>query len=234
MAESQGVSSVGTPFLPRAGLADLVKLLVKQGYTVIAPVQKDGTIGLGPVESVEDIAHGVVDRTDRGMYRLEEGDPELTFEYGVGPQGLKRYLFPPTQRMYQLHVEGEEFVLDAGPPQAPKLAFLGARPCDLAAMKIYDRVFGAGDPATMRGEAESYYTEARRGVMVIVVNCTRAGGNCFCVSMGSGPQAESGFDLALTELRAGFVVAAGSARGGNWRSGCRHERRRRRSWSWRS
>jgi len=32
------------------------------------------------------------------------------------------------------------------------------------------------------------------------VNCGRAGENCFCASMGTGPRAEGGFDLAITEL----------------------------------
>jgi formate hydrogenlyase subunit 6/NADH:ubiquinone oxidoreductase subunit I len=44
-----------------------------------------------------------------------------------------------------------------------------------------------------------------------------AGGTCFCVSMQAGPKAESGFDLALTELldnsRHEFVVEVGSAAG---------------------
>ena len=42
------------------------------------------------------------------------------------------------------------------------------------------------------------------------------GGTCFCTSMGTGPRAESGFDLALTELVGDehrFVVEVGSERG---------------------
>jgi len=43
------------------------------------------------------------------------------------------------------------------------------------------------------------------------------GGNCFCASMDTGPQAEAGFDLALTEIVSGqshwFGVRAGSALG---------------------
>ena len=39
----------------------------------------------------------------------------------------------PEQKLLEMHVEGEDFVLDAGPAQPPKLAFLGIRPCELAA-----------------------------------------------------------------------------------------------------
>ena len=38
------------------------------------------------------------------------------------------------------------------------------------------------------------------GAFVIAVECTEPGATCFCTSMGCGPGAESGFDLAMTEL----------------------------------
>ena len=51
----------------------------------------------------------------------------------------------------------------------------------------------------------------------MAVNCITAGGTCFCVSMGTGPRAQSGYDLALTELldegRHEFLVEIGTARG---------------------
>jgi formate hydrogenlyase subunit 6/NADH:ubiquinone oxidoreductase subunit I len=86
---------------------------------------------------------------------------------------------------------------------------LGIRPCDLAALQICDDIFCH----TNRCESDVYYTSVRRQMMIVVVNCTRPGGTCFCASMGTGPAARNGFDLAMTELRAGFVVRIGSARG---------------------
>ena len=51
----------------------------------------------------------------------------------------------------------------------------------------------------------------------MAVNCGEAGGTCFCVSMGTGPKAASGYDLALTEVLEKdahyFVVEVGSERG---------------------
>jgi sulfhydrogenase subunit beta (sulfur reductase) len=51
------------------------------------------------------------------------------------------------------------------------------------------------------------------------VNCGEAGGTCFCVSMKTGPKADAGFDLALTELLDGgdhrFLVEVGSELGGS-------------------
>lgn len=168
---------------------------------------------LGKVGSVDDLAQGVRDKQEGGSYRLEEGDPDLTFEYVAGMNSTKTFFFPAMQRLYQCHVEGERFVLDAGPAQAPKLAMLGVRPCDLAALRIQDKAFGTADSRTPRCAAEDQYGEVRRRALLIVVNCTRPAGTCFCASMGTGPAAGEGYDLCMTELRAGFVMRAGSEAG---------------------
>ena len=58
---------------------------------------------------------------------------------------------------------------------------------------------------------------------MLAVNCTQPGGTCFCASMGTGPQATNGFDLALTEVcddgEHYFVVEIGSERGAGILSG---------------
>ena len=204
----------GRVYLEKPGLDAFVRELASQGYKVVAPTRRDGVIVLRPVRAATELAHGVRDVQDGGSYRLADGDPDLYFEFVVGPDGPKRYLFPPEQRLLEIHAEREEFVLDAGPAQSPKIAFLGIRPCELAAILVQDRVFGADDPAPFRCEAEAGYCQARKAALTIVVNCTHPGGTCFCGSMGTGPEAKSGFDLALTELRGGFVVEVGSPRGG--------------------
>jgi sulfhydrogenase subunit beta (sulfur reductase) len=54
-------------------------------------------------------------------------------------------------------------------------------------------------------------------LFIVAVQCAQAGGTCFCVSMKTGPVAEAGFDLALTEVLDDeghhFMVEVGSARG---------------------
>ena len=90
------------------------------------------------------------------------------------------------------------------------LAFFGVRSCDLHAIAIQDRVFLDGR------YVDRDYAARREGAFVVAVNCGEPGGTCFCISMGTGPRAESGFDLALTELLEGehrFLVEAGSDRG---------------------
>jgi len=204
--------STAPALLPRASFAALVANLKRSGHSVIGPRQQQGCVMLGPIDSVDDLAHGVRDEQDGGSYRLHEGDPDLTFEYAVGMNSARTFLFPPRQRLFQCHVEESRFVLDAGGPQVPRLAFLGLRPCDLAALRALDRALGAESSAP-RCKVEDHYAEARREALVVAVNCTRPARTCFCASMGTGPQATGGFDLCLTELRSGFVVNAGSQAG---------------------
>ena len=93
----------------------------------------------------------------------------------------------------------------------PKFAFIGVRACELHAIAIQDRVFAQGPYPDMA------YTMRRQSAFIVAVNCGQAGETCFCVSMETGPKAESGFDLALTELIDGdsheFLVEVGSDAG---------------------
>jgi sulfhydrogenase subunit beta (sulfur reductase) len=63
----------------------------------------------------------------------------------------------------------------------------------------------------------SRYAARRARLFIVAVNCTEPGETCFCASMGTGPGAEGGYDLALTELpqKDGhrFLIRAGSAPG---------------------
>jgi ferredoxin len=97
------------------------------------------------------------------------------------------------------------------PPQPERYALLGVRPCDLAAIRVLDRVLAGGR------HADPIYTSRRDGNLVIAVECTEPGATCFCSSMGTGPNAEAGFDLAMTELVDGarhqFLVRAGTPAG---------------------
>jgi ferredoxin len=83
---------------------------------------------------------------------------------------------------------------------------LGMRPCDLQALKVIDEIFGSDLP-------DLPYAGRRRSTIIVALNCTSPGEGCFCRSMGSGPGAEGGYDLLLTDLGRGYLVEAGSPAG---------------------
>jgi len=181
-------------------LNKLISNLRTSGYTVIAPKLVDGVLSLAPVESLDQIPKGAVDRQGPGEYEIKlEGSSLLSAVNG--PMSPKSFLHPAVLEVFRLNEDME--------PQAKKfegkLAFFCIRPCDLKAVQVLDRVLlrpGYEDPA---------YSARRSSSLIFVANCVRAGENCFCASMGTGPRAVSGYDMAITELRDRFVldVAAG-------------------------
>jgi ferredoxin len=87
------------------------------------------------------------------------------------------------------------------------LAFVGVRACEIAALRIQDRVLEGG-PAI-----DQDYRARRAAAIVVAVECATALDTCFCTSMGTGPEIKGGHDLVLTELDEGFVLEAGSVVG---------------------
>jgi sulfhydrogenase subunit beta (sulfur reductase) len=189
----------------------LLTTLHAQGYTVIGPVRRDHTIVYDEVQAVSDLPAGWTDAQAPGSYRLSDRDDGMLFGYSVGPQSWKRYLYPASVRLWQAQRQNGTFTVVEETPKPSKLAFLGMRPCDLQAVAIHDRIF-------LESEfADPTYRAQREQALFIVVNCTRAGGTCFCASMDTGPRAKAGFDLALTEVvtedRHYFIVETDSRRG---------------------
>jgi sulfhydrogenase subunit beta (sulfur reductase) len=185
-----------------------LEALRERGYTVVGPTVRDEAVVLDKLLRASDLPIGWRDEQEPASYRLVKDAGPRAFAYTVGPQSWKRYLHPARLRLWRARPDGE---LDVGEPPPPRLAFIGVRPCELAAIAKLDRVMAGGavrDPA---------YIARRDGAFLVAVNCTRPGGTCFCASMGTGPRAADGFDVALTELVTNgallFLADAGSERG---------------------
>ncbi len=189
-------------------LAKLVDALTGAGWRVIGPRTQNGAIVYEPVSSAADLPRGMVDRQEAGTYRLTEGTPGRWFDYVVGPQSWKKWLFPAREKLWHARRDDMDFSVHPPENEWPKTAFIGVRPCEIAAMEIQDRVF-MGDAF-----ADPGYALRRANTLIVAVNCARSAATCFCASMGTGPRAETGYDLALTELdQGGFLVEAGSENG---------------------
>ncbi|MEW6442637.1 MAG: 4Fe-4S dicluster domain-containing protein [bacterium] len=209
-----GRGAGGSAFLPRESLGDLIRSLQERGYMVVGPTVRGETVLLRPLDGVGALPRGKKDVQGPGHYRLHESGEDLFFQCTGSPDSPKRSFFPPRQPLFRFHTEAEGFAYDETGLEAPRLALVGVRACDVAAVLIQDRVFGASpDLAVSRCEADRYYGQARRGAFLVAVNCTEPGATCFCASMETGPCAREGFDLAMTELRSGFVVESGSQAG---------------------
>jgi len=59
---------------------------------------------------------------------------------------------------------------------------------------------------------DPYYEKRRKNSLIFAMNCTEAGENCFCTSLGTDTLTE-GFDLLFSKVPQGYVVEVGSTRG---------------------
>jgi sulfhydrogenase subunit beta (sulfur reductase) len=195
------------------GLQALFDALRRRGYRVVGPTLRDGAILYDDIAQVADLPRGWTDEQDGGRYRLRRRDDDALFGYAVGPHSWKKFLHPPSRRLWSAERTERGMSVTPEPPAIDRYAFIGVRACDLHAIAIQDRVLTGGsfvDPS---------YHERRRNTFIVALNCSVAGGTCFCVSMQTGPKADGGYDLALTELAGGpehrFVIHAGSDQGMN-------------------
>jgi sulfhydrogenase subunit beta (sulfur reductase) len=194
------------------GLERLVEALIEAGYRVVGPTVRDGAIVLDEISSAAELPHGWTAEQDAATYRLERRADDSVFGWAVGPHSWKQHFLPSRVRLWRAAAPANgdaPVVEEEAAPERP-LALVGARSCDLHAVAIQDRVFLEGR------YVERDYALRREGAFVVVVNCGVPGGSCFCTSMGTGPRAEGGYDLALTEVLDGghrFVVEAGTERG---------------------
>jgi ferredoxin len=200
-----------TSVIAPAALENLVDALRARGYRVLGPTARDGAIVYDELESAAELPIGWTETQEAATYRLERRDDEARFGYAVGPHSWKQFLLPPRIRLWQARQNGDGTLeVEEEPADETPLAFIGVRSCELHAIGIQDEVFLGGS------YVERDYAARRSDNFVVAVNCFEPGGTCFCVSMGTGPKAEAGYDLALTEILRGehrVLVEVGTERG---------------------
>ncbi|MCF6156289.1 MAG: sulfite reductase subunit A [Candidatus Brocadia sp.] len=200
-----------TFILDRDHFQKLLDTLIQKGYRIVGPTLGEGAIVYNELNSVADLPVGWTDEQDGGTYRLKKRDDQALFGYVAGPHSWKKFLLPSALRLWQAKRVGNSFQIVAENGDATKFAFVGVRSCDMHAIAIQDKVF-------MNGQyVDPHYKSRRADAFVLAINCGKAGGTCFCVSMNTGPRATFGFDLAMTEIlednRHYFVIESGTELG---------------------
>lgn len=185
----------------------LILALVRSFDEVWAPkANKDGAVQYSRIQRAQDLPIGFQDEQTPGRYRLSASGAKSYFGYVVGPQSAKEFLFPPREALLRMKKsKGKGVAIQEFPDfEKKKIALIGLRGCDIAAMGILDRVFLG------QRHQDPTYKARRKNLFVVGVNCTHSVSTCFCTSMGTGPRIQSGADLILTEVLAGekhFFVA---------------------------
>jgi sulfhydrogenase subunit beta (sulfur reductase) len=114
---------------------------------------------------------------------------------------LKGFFTPVREKV------AEDFSPEVPPAHHKPFAIVGVKACDLKGFLVQDQVFlnhSCQDP---------FYARAREDTLIISADCTQVLETCFCLALGVHPYPESHFDINLSEVREGFLVEAGSAKG---------------------
>ena len=203
--------------LDAADFGGLLSALKERGYALVGPRKRDDAIVYDEIDSVADLPVGWGDDQEAGTYRLRKRDDKAMFGFNSGPHSWKKFLYPAQERLWSAERTPNGFSINPEPEPKERYAFIGVYSCDLHAIEVQDKIFMSPEFADPR------YGKRRNRAFVVVANCGQASRSCFCASMGTGPKADKGFDLAFTEIiEAGglfskgkhyFVFEAGSERG---------------------
>lgn len=179
---------------------------VEETYRVVGPKVENRTVVLSEI-SFNDLPAGTKDEQSPGRYRISDEKAGSFFSFSPGPDSFKKFLHPPEQEVWRFSSSSKKIALQHSLKDERPLAFFGVRACDVAALRLLNKVFLEGpvqDPGFLR---------RRKDILVIAVNCLSPQGNCFCSSMGTGPGLTEGFDIAMTELGDYFLLETGSIKG---------------------
>lgn len=197
--------------LSRSELSELVVVLADDGYEIYGPVVLDHAIRYRSISSLDEVSVGVRDVQGPGTYSLIARNDDAMFGHTVGVTSLKDLFFPPLRQVWTSVWDGETYHFEPAPAPEEKIAVIGARSCELAALGIHDTVLTRGE------YVDADYAHRRMDSFIVSVDCTEPGEVCFCASMGTGPAAAGLFDLAVTELFVDgeweYVGRCGSERG---------------------
>lgn len=141
-----------------------------------------------------------------GIHRFEkiENSKEMNLNFINTIFPLKKYFLPHLENIFDY--EGEKAKISF---EKTKRAMFGIRPCDVNSLLRYDEVF------LNREFYDAYYAKRRKNTLILALNCSEAGENCFCTSLGTDKLPEGEFDLLFTEekKKGDYLVEVGSKKG---------------------
>jgi len=140
------------------------------------------------------------------LARLAPGEVgRITLRCAPPVETAKSFLFPVRERV-AVYPQGATEP-DTGLSEDEPQILLGVRACDLLAIEILDHVLREGE------FEDPFYAERRERTILISADCIVPAPTCFCNLVGGKPYPEGGYDLNLTPVTDGFLVAIGSQQG---------------------
>ena len=199
--------------LDKESLQSLFTELQKREYTIVGPRVNNTSVVYDTLRTTDDLPQGWSAEQETALHKLHKTGSPAYFGITHSMNAWLRYLYPSLVTLWKAHKDAKGFIVERPEEEVKRYALVGVRPCDLEALKKFDRIL------LHDAYHDERYKERRENAFIVTVNCTQPSGTCFCVSMKTGPKAASGFDIALTEVVDNgdhyFVAEAGSETGQN-------------------
>jgi ferredoxin len=112
----------------------------------------------------------------------------------------KELFFPQSETMFHYEKVGEKNQITSMEEVKRERILFGARPCDIEAISIIEKVFG-GEEYT-----DVYFLEKRKKTTIIGLGCNHPLSTCFCSSAGGDPFLRAGSDLFFIDLGEAYFV----------------------------
>lgn len=144
---------------------------------------------------------GPVKTGNHAVFKEVNSSEELFMEYETTMLSPgKLFLYKPNEELFRFAMNGK-ITMDEIAPIAEKQIIIGVHPCDVNAILYLDRTF----LCTFK---DPHYEARRKNTLIISLNCTHVGDNCFCLSVGAGPflHAAGGYDMLLTNFESEYLV----------------------------
>src|SRR4030043_2480366 len=152
---------------------------VIETYDLFAPVQ---------------LAEGV------SVYRKIDQPEEVDLTHPNPQKPAKDLFFPQSEVMLRYEEVGNQTPLIQADEVKRERILFGARPCDIQAISIIEKVF------TGKEYTDVYFLEKRKKTTIIGFGCNHPLSTCFCSSTGGGPFLRAGSDLFFIDLGEAYFV----------------------------
>jgi sulfhydrogenase subunit beta (sulfur reductase) len=132
------------------------------------------------------------------LYQPLASSREAVLDHARPKMSAKEFVFPPAERILSIEKrDGEVTLYD--PTPAGRVIF-GLRPCDAHGIAVLDTIFLEHEPI------DSTYAQRRASTALVGIACPQMWEDCFCNSVGGGPDDPTHLDILLTEVGDGFIV----------------------------
>jgi sulfhydrogenase subunit beta (sulfur reductase) len=134
------------------------------------------------------------------VFKKIDQPEEVDLKHQNPQKPAKDLFFPQSEVMLRYEKVGNQNQIISTEEVKRERILLGARPCDIEAISIIEKVFVGGE------YKDVYFLEKRRKTTIIGLGCNHPLSTCFCSSVGGDPFLRAGSDLFFIDLGEAYFV----------------------------